>query len=182
MAQLTKQDWLQAGLKVLATNGAPGLTIEALTQHLQVTKGSFYHHFDGFGDFKTSLLTYFEEVGTLDIIEMTEKTTAPEARLRRLLEIIVQHTPPAGSRVEVAVRAWALQDEAAAAVQARIDAQRIAYVQSLCQPILGNRDQALLMAQMLYALLVGSEQIQPPLSREQLQALFDQFLQLNNLA
>ncbi|MEV0081899.1 TetR/AcrR family transcriptional regulator [Saccharopolyspora sp. NPDC050642] len=42
-----KQDWLDAGLEILADQGVPALTIDRLATKLGLTKGSFYHHFGG---------------------------------------------------------------------------------------------------------------------------------------
>ena len=44
---VTRREWLDAGLELLADEGAPAVTIERLTGKLGVTKGSYYHHFKG---------------------------------------------------------------------------------------------------------------------------------------
>jgi AcrR family transcriptional regulator len=80
----TQHDWLQAGLRILATSGAPGLTIDSLTSALGVTKGSFYHHFKGFGEYKTALLEFCTATSTLELIEQTERQTSPAAKMRFL--------------------------------------------------------------------------------------------------
>lgn len=177
MARKTKQDWLNAGLKIIRESGIGGLTIEALTQELGVTKGSFYHHFSGIQEFKTSFLQFYEEAGTLNIIQMTEEAASAEDKLRRLLGIIVSH-PLAD---EVIMRAWAQQDAEVGAVQERVDQQRVAYVTSLCAEISGDSAQGRLMAEIFYALLVGGPQMQPPLSAERMTAVFNEILRLYNI-
>ncbi len=170
----TKPDWLQAGMEILATSGAPSLTIDSLTGALSVTKGSFYHHFKGFAEYKTALLEFYESASTLQVIALTEQQASAAAKLHFLFDLILQGTPDP----EIALRAWAQQDPEARAVQARIDAQRIAYVRSLCLELTTTPEHALVMARMAYAILVGSAQIQPPFTHAALRQLFDEFLAL----
>lgn len=178
MAQKTKRDWWLAGVALLAEAGPQGLTIEALCQRLEVTKGSFYHHFAGYDEFKVSLLAFYEAEGTLNIIEQLAELPTPQTKLRGLMDIVVEASLTYRNYPEVAIRAWALQDEAVKAVQVRVDGRRLAYVQALCQEITGDPHRAQMMARHLYAILVGSEQMQPPLHGEELRALFDEYFRL----
>jgi hypothetical protein len=75
-----------------------------------------------------------------------------------------------------------LQDTAVRQTQSRIDGRRREYVQSLCAEITGDVVLAETIAQMLYAILVGSEQMQPPIVADDLQRLFDECLRLYGLA
>lgn len=177
MARKTKQDWLNAGVKIFRESGVAGLTIEALTQKLGVTKGSFYHHFSGIQEFKTSFLTYYEEAGTLNIIQATEEAVSAEDKLRRLLAIIVSY--PLND--EVIMRAWAQQDAEVGAVQERVDQRRVAFVSGLCTDISGDAAQGRLMAEVFYSLLVGGPQMQPALSSERITAVFNEILRLYNI-
>lgn len=178
MVRKTKRDWLILGLTLLSEEGIEGVTIEALTRRLQMTKGSFYHHFGNHRAYLDSLLNFYEAEGTLKIIEVTEQEETPAGKLRRLLAIIVSHKPER----DVAVRSWALHDEKARIVQERVDSQRVAYVQNLWMQLIGDQTQALLRSQILYAILVGSEQIQPPLGAEGLRRLFDEYMRVYRLA
>src|SRR6476620_9404485 len=123
MARITRRDWLDTGLRLLAEVGADGLTIEALTAALGVTKGSFYHHFRAFQDFKEALLALFEREGTLEIIVQLEAAGPAITTLHRLIDAVATGQ----WQVEAVVRAWALHDEDVRAWQARIDARRLAY-------------------------------------------------------
>jgi len=73
MATTTKRKWLEEGLTLLAKSGAGALTIEMLTSRLGVTKGSFYHHFQHFQDYKEHLLSFYEDERTLQVIESAEQ-------------------------------------------------------------------------------------------------------------
>lgn len=162
MARKTKLDWLEQGLVILAEGGSPALTTDALTKRLGVTKGSFYHHFTNYEDYKLNLLSYFEQAGTHEIIALAEQTASPDKKLQRLLEVVLAY-PTASS---VAIRAWALQDEVVRQFQERIDKQRIDYLEQLSFEMTGDAHLAHLVAQMVYAIYVGGQQIIPPLTRE----------------
>src|SRR6266699_4570641 len=88
MAQLSRRRWLEEGLALLEEAGAEALTIESLTSRLGVTKGSFYHHFTNYQDFKQRLLSFWEEEHTLQVIQAAE--LAPSAQEK--LEHVVQAT------------------------------------------------------------------------------------------
>lgn len=152
-----KRDWLDEGLRLLAEQGAPALTIDRLADRLGLSKGSFYHHFKGGPGFRTALLAHFEAERTTRFIEETEKV--PQAdRLRALLDLVL--APGPGPELESAVRAWALQDAEAREVQERIDRTRSAYVTELCG------DAA--VGQALYLIVVGAGQVVPPLGPREL--------------
>ena len=130
MARKTKRDWWIAGIQILTETGPSGLTIDNLCQQLEVTKGSFYHHFGGIEDFKERLLAYYEAEGTLDIIERLTAVPTPEGKFKGLIDIIVE---PRDAKIK---------------------------------------------AQLTYAVLVGAEQMQPPIVGDDLRALYDEFLPL----
>jgi len=175
MTRKTQRDWLDTAVHLLAETGFTGLTIEALTQRMSLTKGSFYHHFSSYQGFKTRFLQFYEGEGTLAVIERAEKGGTPQEKLRRLLEIVVTFSE-LSARPEVALRVWALQDEEVRQVQQRVDEQRTGYLQALLNQIVGDEAQALKAARLLYATLVGAEQMQPPITGADLQKLFDEIL------
>ena len=77
---------------------------------------------------------------------------------------------------EVQLRGWALQDTVVREVQMRVDERRLAYVEELLLEILGDVTEAKRKAQLLYVILVGAEQMQPPIVQEELRALFNDYL------
>ena len=175
MARKTKQEWLSAALALLAEVGADSLTIEAMTAHLGVTKGSFYHHFGSYAGFRDALLGHYEAEGTLQIIdEMEHSETAPE-KLSRLFDATLSYSPD----VEVAMRAWALQDDVVREVQERIDARRIAYLIQLYHELTGDEKQAAAFGKMAYAIYVGGQQIIPHYTADDMRQIFGQFQQVS---
>src|SRR5258708_1076798 len=151
MATTTKRKWLEEGLTLLAESGAGALTIDLLTSRLGVTKGSFYHHFQHFQEYKEHLLSFYEEQRTLQVIESAEQHQAPLDRLEQILQATVHHT----SQLEVSLRAWALQDPLVQSYQQRIDQRRLAYLTELALLICHDRERAHRLAQLFYSIFVG---------------------------
>jgi len=167
MALLTRRRWLEEGLALLEEAGAEALTIESLTNRLGVTKGSFYHHFANYQDFQERLLEFWEEEGTLRIIQVAEQEASPLDKLARVMQATLQP-----SRLDVALRAWALQDEKVRVHQQRIDQQRLAYLEALVYATRADRLYARQVTRVFYSLYVGSQHIIPPIQGEDLSALY----------
>ncbi|WP_420642171.1 TetR/AcrR family transcriptional regulator [Candidatus Leptofilum sp.] len=177
----TKRDWFINSVQILLADGPQGLTIDALCKHLGVTKGSFYHHFGSYERYKQQFLAFYEAEGTLNIIERLADLPSPQAKLQRLLNSAVEFSTRQAEDPDVAMRAWALQDTAVRHIQTRVDGRRREYVQQLCEEIIGDAAQAQTIANLLYAILVGSEQMQPPLVGEDLRHLFNECLRLYDI-
>lgn len=174
MARTSKRDWLEAGLQILATQGAPALTIERLTAALGLTKGSFYHHFQGLPGYKAALLAYVEAEQFNQGARSAGQAPSPAARIVRLFDVAVSEAP----ELAIAFRAWALQDDEVREVQARIDQRRSDCMHALCQQLLADDTQALTMSHLAQALMIGSPQVQPPLPPAARRALLDELLRL----
>ena len=115
----SRSDWLEAGLASLAQDGPNGLRIDRLCRRLEVSKGSFHHHFAGAADFKQALLGTYETrvVAALDeAIEQMTGTT-PKAALAGLTAAITGSESFYRPDLEVAMRAWAYSDPEVRAVR-----------------------------------------------------------------
>lgn len=178
MSRKSKKDWFWAGVEFINKDGAKKLTIDALCQHIQMTKGSFYHHFRGMDDFVESFLVFFEQEGTLQIIERVEQEKTPQARIKLLIELSTQYPP----ELEVGMRSWAHQDERVRKVFERVDQQRVDYLTKLWLPLVNDEAIAQVRGRMLYTILIGGEHILPPLSREDLRAVFHASLEAFGVA
>ncbi|HEX5739782.1 MAG TPA: TetR/AcrR family transcriptional regulator, partial [Hydrogenophaga sp.] len=51
MHKLSRESWIQAGFKTLDSLGYIHLSAEKIARQLNVTRGSFYHHFRNRSDF-----------------------------------------------------------------------------------------------------------------------------------
>jgi AcrR family transcriptional regulator len=73
MKNISKEDWLKTALTALSRQGEEAIRIDKLYKVLNVSKGSFYHHFKNIDDFIVHLMKYWEKGMTESIIETTEK-------------------------------------------------------------------------------------------------------------
>ena len=177
VAMVTRTEWLDAGLDLLADEGARAVTIERLTGKLGVTKGSYYHHFKSAAGYRTALLEYFEAQFTTRLIDAVEREpdAEPAAKLQHLLSLVL--SDPDNAALEIAVRAWALQDPEVRAAQERVDRARTAYLKELCRGLKVDVDPDR-FAQLLYLILIGAEQVLPPIAKGELREIYDLTLRL----
>ena len=123
MKTLTRRDWILAGFAALDREGHAGLSAESLARRLNVTRGSFYHHFRNREDFVRALLSAWEDDYTERMLAYAAQGRSAGDTLLRYLRIAAEKQPGR----EVAIRAWALNDPLAAEFQQRVDARRLAF-------------------------------------------------------
>ena len=174
MTRVTKNDWLEEGLTVLEQLGVAGLTLETLTQRLGVTTGSFYHHFKNQPDYQTQLLAYWEEAATQAVIRASEAEPTPEAVFHRIMALSLARP----SDPETALRLWATQNPEVREAVARVDHQRLSYGDTLFAAIVGDAHRGRVLTRLLYAILIGSRQMLPPLGNDALEELIHEFERL----
>jgi AcrR family transcriptional regulator len=155
-------------MELLAREGIQGLTIDALCQRLGLTKGSFYHHFPSYQDYLVALLEVWEQ-GTMRLIAESEAAGAAGARLRRLTELV---SGRGSAPLEVAIRAWAVQDTVARSYQQRVDELRMRYLSDLFSALLPTSADAWAFAQIVYSVFVGAQHMFPPIEGDELQRLY----------
>lgn len=131
--RLSREDWLAAGLKEFAPNGAQVVRIDALAEKLGVTKGSFYWHFEDREDFVWALLDYWIDISTSQVAnDLDESDKSPEDRLLELAEQIVAKKL---DQYNMAISALALRDAAVAKAVRKVERFRWNYVESLFREI-----------------------------------------------
>lgn len=179
MPRKNKQDWLTAGIIAFAKKGPAGLTIDGLAQQLGVTKGSFYHHFESQAAFKKAFLLDYAQKTTPAVIDRLKGIPTSLEQLHELLRIIIVGSAEVTFNVENMIRAWAMHDSDANAMQTSMDSQRIAYVQALLGDLLVDDEvSAERASQLFYATLVGAQQMHPPITGDALSQLFNTVLTL----
>jgi len=146
--QLTREDWVQAGVRTLAEAGVHAVRVEALARVLRISKGSFYHHFRDRQELLDSIMDHWEENATQRIIRSSEQD---QITLEQLLHISMD----SDKRLEKAIYAWAKDDPALAARLAGIEEQRIRYVAILYQRKGLQASEAIERARLTYMAYVG---------------------------
>ena len=126
---LTKDDWLNAAMELLRTDGVGGVRVLTLAQKLRVSRVSFYWHFEDRQDLLTSMLDWWDRRMTDTVIELGEGGRAsPERRLLAAAEHILRADL---TRYDAAVRSWALGDNKAKNALRRVNRKRLHYVSAL---------------------------------------------------
>jgi AcrR family transcriptional regulator len=172
--QLSANDWLDQGLKALASRGFTALKAEPLAKAMGVSRGSFYWHFADIGAFHAAILARWHEVAAEQIITNVEAASKDENPLARLLRRVF------GERLtlERAVRTWASVDTAARAAVQAIDRRRLGYVESLLTQAGLPADVARARAQILYWAFLGFALSDQPLPKARQQAVVDELVRI----
>lgn len=175
MSRFAKTDWLDLGLQVLAADGPASIRIDTLCARAGRTKGSFYHHFSGRADFVTKLLTHWERKLTQAVIDETEQSADPVTKLIALNTI----TNELDFEVEAALRRWAGTDAIVAEAVAAVDKRRVDYVASLLMQAKNiPSHQAIDLAVMNYAALIGFHMMYTDISRERRKRIDQVFVRI----
>jgi AcrR family transcriptional regulator len=173
--QLSAKDWLDQGLKVLATDGFTALKAERLAKALGVSRGSFYWHFADVGAFHAAILGHWRNVAAEQIISDVEAQSPDRNALPTLLRRVFSDKPPL---LESAMRSWAAHDTAARAAVQAIDQRRLGYVENLLRASGLRAETAQARAQILYWAFLGFALSDKALSRPRQATLLDELLRI----
>jgi AcrR family transcriptional regulator len=169
MSRITRDDWIEEGLRVLADEGDGALTVDGLCERLGRTKGSFYHHFAGRTEFVTALLDAWRRRATDRLIETGRGRGTVEERLRAVNQ---QASELRNAALERAIRGWGAREPLAARAQDRVDARRLAFLEDLCAERMGRGDAARHLARVLQLVFIGAQHLEPPLEGAELYRTF----------
>jgi AcrR family transcriptional regulator len=175
--QLSAQDWLDQGLKTLATQGFAALKAEPLAKAMGVSRGSFYWHFADIGAFHAAILEYWREVAAEAIIAHVEAASSGADPLIVLLQRVYSEK----LALERAVRSWATFDAAAKAAVQAIDRRRLDYIESLIRARSVATDVAQARAQILYWAFLGYALSDKMLSKAQREAFIAELTRIATL-
>ena len=152
VSNLTRQDWIEQGLKTLAETGVETVRVEPLAKVMGVTKGSFYWHFKNREDFLEAILQEWVNWQTNSIIEQVEALGGDATtKLLYLFELAIQDD----GRAENAIRAWATSNSKITTVLAQVDQRRLNYTKDLFLEVGFAPFEAMVRARMVYYALVG---------------------------
>jgi AcrR family transcriptional regulator len=122
--RLSKSDWIEHGLRTLASDGANALKVGPMASKLMVSRGSFYWHFQDIADFRSQVLRGWQERTTEQVIRDLETAKAEPDRLKHLM----RRAFVTKRALERAIRSWAAEDKDVAAIVAAVDTRRVAYI------------------------------------------------------
>ena len=165
MARRSRKDWIEEGFRILASEGDRGLTVDALCERLERTKGSFYHHFAGRPGYVEDLLAVWELEATDRIIASGSSDAPVKERLRAVNR---QASELRNAKLERAIRGWAAREPHARRVQDRVDQKRLEFLVELCTERMRDHEAAELLARIFQLALVGAQHVDPPFEGDEL--------------
>lgn len=171
--RLSRQDYFDAAFEVLAEGDYRQLTIARLCDRLGVSKGSFYHHFDGWPGFVQALLSHWEEERTLRVAALAASVGTKRDR-SRLLNAMVTGLP---HDVEAAIRVWSRNEPIARSVQLRVDDERVAMMADLLSSHLEPKD-AQELAELFHTVLVGAQMSSHPVPPRRIRMAMNRLAEL----
>ncbi len=172
--RLKAEDYFGEALAVLGEQGSQALTIAALCERLDVTKGSFYHHFGGMPTFADELLAYWEREHSERLIALNKAQPEPTLRITSLTDMGVD-LPHAS---ESAIRAWGRSNPDVAAVVERVDKRRERHVVDSIVALGVPRDRARVLGRLAIDLLIGIQTREVPPSPKRVRELLQEVEQL----
>lgn len=171
---VTRDDYYEAAMLILGTEGAGGLKIATLCAELGVTTGSFYGYFGSLDGFIEQFLEYWWESQTTRIAAMATDAEDAVERIHLVKELASQ-VPHAA---EGAIRSWAHTHPAVAAMQSRVDERRLDVVTEILRPVAASDEEARALGIMALTLLVGLQQWRQPITESDFNLVFNEFEEL----
>jgi AcrR family transcriptional regulator len=175
--QLSAKDWLDQGLRTLATSGFTALKAEPLAKAMGVSRGSFYWHFADIGAFHAAILEHWRDIAVEQIITDVEAASPDRNALPALLRRAFSNKPPL---LESAMRSWAAHDPVARSAVQAVDQRRLGYVENLLRASGLPAEAARGRAQILYWAFLGFALSDKPLPRARRAAVLDELLRMGS--
>lgn len=148
--------WLAAGQELLRRGGVGAVRLQALTDELGLTTGSFYHHFSGMSQYLDQLAAYYGSEQPRSHLAAVEDAD-PRVRLQRLVAL-------AGDErmvpLDAAMRDWAGSNAAAARAVSDADEFLLRFIERAFLDLGYGRNEARTRATLLFS--VGVARISPP--------------------
>ncbi|MEM7562006.1 MAG: TetR/AcrR family transcriptional regulator [Pseudomonadota bacterium] len=152
--QLQRIDWLQQALAIFVAEGIDAVRITRLAEDLQVTRGSFYWHFENRQELIAALVDYWKRKNTPAITQAIEKVESLEQGILQFFEICV-HPSLFDPRLDLALREWARRSDDIRLEVDREDNLRIKSIQTFFARFDYPLPEALIRARVLYFSTIG---------------------------
>lgn len=163
MKKVTKSDWFEEGFKILETEGFSKITIDKLCERLQVTKGSFYHHFGNMDGYVAALMDYWLEANTLSIVRKIDSVKEPNAKKKWLNKMVLDRS----LKLEQIIRAWGYSNALVRKQVQKVDEIRLDCLVKIQVQEGKPRIKANDNAKFAYAALIGLQELFPDMPKKE---------------
>jgi AcrR family transcriptional regulator len=145
-------DWILAGQELLREGGIGAVKLTPLLARLEVTSGSFYHHFRDFPEYRQALADYYGGENVARVTAIVAQVEDPAERLRTFRRLALEWDI---GRLDSAMRVWATSDERARAAVARLDTEFLELIRASFRDLGFSAEQARIRALLAFAAGVG---------------------------
>ncbi|MEA1672715.1 TetR/AcrR family transcriptional regulator [Nitrospirillum sp. BR 11163] len=152
--RLGREDWVLAAKKTLVARGIEAVKVDRLAKGFGVTRGSFYWHFKSRGELLQALLTYWQDTNTTALRAAVASSTDGIAQFRAVIRVWVDEKDFSPS-FDTAVRDWARQAKAVAALLRKVDEERIQLLSGIFRNLGHDEAESAVRARVLYYHQVG---------------------------
>lgn len=166
MPKLTREKWVLAAINQLKENGPSGVSGERIARRLDVTRGSFYHHFSSMDDLTVLMLEYWEKTQTVDIFARALSTR--EHSLLEAMTSLLESAWNGDAELEIAIRQWAFSNQLVQQHVENIDKIRLEHLTAIYSQLCGDTDRGRKLGKIAYYGLLGTLHAWPRFSRDQL--------------
>ena len=149
-----RSTWIDAGLRALAEGGPGAVRVELLAKALEVTRGSFYHHFASRQALLDQMLDTWELRSTEEVrvrVEREGGDARDKVRRAGMLTFSRELLP-----IDLAVRDWARRDQLVAKRLRRVDNRRMEYLRALIGTFSDDPDDIEARGMLAFSLVIGS--------------------------
>jgi AcrR family transcriptional regulator len=153
---LSKSDWIEEALAVLACDGLAAVAVEPLARRLHTTKGSFYWHFANRAELVAATLELWERRATSETIERIEAIADPRERLSALAT--GAYTRASRGNAYSALLA-AASDPPVRALLERVTRAHLGFLERLYRDLGVPADQVAPHARLAYSVYLGISQL-----------------------
>lgn len=163
MKKVTKSNWLEEGFHILETEGYTKITVDNLCEQLQVTKGSFYHHFTNMDGYVAALMDYWSEANTLSIVRKIDSVKEPKAKKKWLNKMVLDRS----LKLEQIIRAWGYSNALVKKQVQKVDKIRLDCLIEIQVQEGKPRPIATDNAKFAYAALIGLQELFPNMPKKE---------------
>jgi len=152
--RLSRARWIDAALDALVADGIEGVRIDRLCGDLGVTKGSFYHHFNGRDDLLDAIADFWAETQPREVAAIV--TDADGDPMQQLLEITRPVADRDIGRRDHAMRAWGAADARVAKSVRAADRQILGLLEKILADLGVPADEVHPLARVLFFTALGA--------------------------
>ena len=151
---LGREDWIEAGITLLANQGVGAVKITQLAEDLGVTRGSFYWHFKDRSDLLTALVKVWDQRNTKALLAAVENPGDFADCILAVFECWLSAEPFA-PRLDTAMRDWSHHAEEVRQAVKRADRKRIKAIAGVFERHGFPSPEANIRARVIYYTQVG---------------------------